>query len=85
MNTNKALWEKGGFTRLAECMRDSAERDPSYGHPSSSQDAKATVWLRSPYALASFDEAGAQRHTLDTACAPNRRKRYTRVTHACLA
>jgi hypothetical protein len=25
MNTNKALWEKGDFTRLAECMRDSGE------------------------------------------------------------
>ncbi len=25
MNTNKALWEKGDFTRLAESMRDSGE------------------------------------------------------------
>jgi hypothetical protein len=25
MNTNKALWEKGDVTRLAECMRDSGE------------------------------------------------------------
>ncbi len=25
MNTNKALWEKGDFTQLAECMRDSGE------------------------------------------------------------
>ena len=23
MNPNKALWEKGDFTRLAACMRDS--------------------------------------------------------------
>ena len=25
MNPNKALWEKGDFTRIAECMRDSGE------------------------------------------------------------
>jgi len=25
MNANKALWEKGDFTRIAECMRDSGE------------------------------------------------------------
>jgi SAM-dependent methyltransferase len=25
MNANKALWEKGNFTRIAECMRDSGE------------------------------------------------------------
>ena len=25
MNTNKALWEKGDFTQLAKCMRDSGE------------------------------------------------------------
>ncbi len=25
MNANKALWEKGDFTQLAECMRDSGE------------------------------------------------------------
>ena len=25
MNPNKALWEKGDFTRLAECMRESGE------------------------------------------------------------
>src|SRR6218665_3936590 len=26
MNPNKALWEKGDFTRLADCMRESGER-----------------------------------------------------------
>ena len=25
MNPNKALWEKGDFTRIAECMRESGE------------------------------------------------------------
>ena len=25
MNPNKALWEKGDFTHIAECMRDSGE------------------------------------------------------------
>ena len=25
MNTNKALWEKGDFTRIAACMRESGE------------------------------------------------------------
>lgn len=25
MNPNRALWEKGDFTRLAECMRGSGE------------------------------------------------------------
>jgi hypothetical protein len=25
MNPNKALWEKGGFTRIAQTMRESGE------------------------------------------------------------
>src|SRR3990167_3656287 len=25
MNANKALWEKGDFTRIADCMRESGE------------------------------------------------------------
>ena len=25
MNPNRALWEKGDFTRIAECMRESGE------------------------------------------------------------
>ena len=28
MNANKALWEKGDFTRIAEGMRESGSRSP---------------------------------------------------------
>jgi len=31
MNPNKALWEKGDFTRIAESMRERAERRSSGG------------------------------------------------------
>ena len=46
MNPNKALWEKGGFTRIARSMRESGERlvkHPFFSPAIGTQNVQAPV------------------------------------------
>ena len=44
MNPNKALWEKGDFTRIADTMRESGEARPAHWYIKRPQGSGP--WLR---------------------------------------